>query len=54
MRRAFPDSGGRRNQPTESSLCLSFEKMKTVFKILKLNVLDLPENSSDLNPTENL
>ena len=52
MRRAFPDDRGIFQQ--DLALCHSSKKVKTVFRQYKLNVLEWPGNSSDLNHIENL
>jgi len=51
MWRAFPDGGSKFQQ--DYSPCLSSKKVKTVFRKQKINVLDWPGNSPDLNPIEN-
>ena len=48
MRRAFPDGEGIFQQDLAS--CHSSKKVKTIFRKYKLNVLEWPGNSSDLNP----
>ena len=52
MRSAFPDGEGIFQQ--DLAPCHSFRKVKTVFQKYKLNVLEWPGNSPDLNPIENL
>jgi len=50
MRKAFQDGGGKSQDIVP---CLSSEKLKTIQEA-KLNVIDWPGNSPDLNPIENL
>jgi len=52
MRKASPESGGKFQWDIVS--CLSSEKSEDEFQEAKLNVIDWPGNSPDLNPTENL
>jgi len=50
MRRAFPVSGGIFQR--DLAQCLSSKKVKTVFRKYKLNMLDWPGNSPNLNPID--
>ena len=52
MRRAIFDGGGIFQQ--DLAPCHSSKKVKTIFQKYKLNVIEWPGNSPDLNPIENL
>ena len=52
MKTAFPDGGGI--LPQDFSPCHSSKKVKTIFRKYKLNVLEWPGNSPELNPIGNL
>ena len=52
MRSAFPDGGGIFQQYLAP--CHLSKKVKTIFRKYKLNLLEWPGNSPDLNLIENL